>query len=293
MYRNSHLQRFEGDNFFIEAFIDPFNKRVRIDDYRGNLAEVINKAEQFAAETDAEKLIIKSRKEDCKELLNSCYVLEAVIDRYFLGSDSYLFSKFFCKERMAADDWLNEDQIIKGISKIGLAEGPPPMPGGYTLKKADTSAAELLASLYRQVFEVYPTPLHDPGYVKKTINEGTVYFAIYHEEKIVSAASAEVNHFYKNAEMTDCATLKDHRKHGLMKVLLLKLEEELLKDGIFHAYTLARALSFGMNAAFKQLGYSYTGRMLKNCFIYDKLEDMNVWTKNLTAKIIAEKPAHS
>ncbi|PLR81036.1 putative beta-lysine N-acetyltransferase [Bacillus canaveralius] len=292
MNSNSYFKRHVGENFFIDAFIDPFNKRVRIDDYLGDFTEVMNEAEQLAVESNAEKLILKSRKEDCKRLLNNCYILEAFIDRYFLGSDAYLFAKFFRDERMAADDWLKEDQIMEGLSKISLTREPPALPDGYTLKKAGASTAESLASLYRQVFAVYPTPLHEPEYVKKTISEGTVYFALYHEGEIVSAASAEVNHFYKNAEMTDCATLKEHRKHGLMKILLLKLEEELVKDGIFHVFTMARALSFGMNAAFKQLGYSYTGRMLKNCFIYNKLEDMNVWTKNLTKKTFAEKPAH-
>ena len=59
------------------------------------------------------------------------------------------------------------------------------------------------------------------------MNEGTVFFIYKYEGKIVSAASAEMNHFYHNAEITDCATLPEHRKFGLLKQLILKLEEEL------------------------------------------------------------------
>ena len=50
-----------------------------------------------------------------------------------------------------------------------------------------------------------------------------------------------------NAELTNCATLPEYRKHGFMKSLLIKLEEELRERSIFCSYTIARSLSFGMN----------------------------------------------
>ena len=67
-----------------------------------------------------------------------------------------------------------------------------------------------------------------------------------------------------------------------MKSLLIKLEEELQERSIFCSYTIARSL-FGMNAAFHQLGYTYTGRLANNCYIFDKLEDMNIWVKDLSS----------
>ena len=33
-----------------------------------------------------------------------------------------------------------------------------------------------------------------------------------------------------NAELTNCATLPEYRKHGFMKSLLIKLEEELQEN---------------------------------------------------------------
>jgi beta-lysine N6-acetyltransferase len=114
------------------------------------------------------------------------------------------------------------------------------------------------------------------------IEEGTVFFVAESNGEIVSSASAEVNMVYHNAEMTDCATDPAFRKHGLMKVLVCELEKELLRRNIYCAYSLARALSLGMNAVFRQLGYEYTGRLIKNCNIFDKYEDMNLWVKRLT-----------
>ena len=103
-------------------------------------------------------------------------------------------------------------------------------PKGYELRKADESDADLLANLYRTVFKIYPTPMNDPSYIKKCMKNHTIFYIFTYEEKIVSAASAEINQFYHNAEMTDCATLPEHRQFGLMKHLLIKLEEELVSS---------------------------------------------------------------
>ncbi|WP_462411916.1 putative beta-lysine N-acetyltransferase [Neobacillus sp. Marseille-QA0830] len=271
----------QGNDFTADFYLDSFNKRIRIDDYRGNQKAVIKKAEELAANHMAEKLIVKVRKEDAKSFFEHGLQPEAMIDRYFLGSHAYIFSKFFSSDRKKNDDWVTEDQIIHSVYQLGTAKARPLVPKDYVLKRADESCAAELSGLYSQVFQIYPTPLDDPDYIRKTMQDGTVYFAFYHENKLVSAASAEVNSFYKNAELTDCATLPEHRKYGLMKYLLEALEQELIQNGIFCAYSIARALSFGMNAALFQLGYSYRGRLMNNCYIFDKLEDMNMWVKDL------------
>jgi beta-lysine N6-acetyltransferase len=114
------------------------------------------------------------------------------------------------------------------------------------------------------------------------MENGTIFLFVEKEKEIISAASAEINAEQVNAELTDCATLPSYRGGGLMKQLLSGLEEELAKQQIFCVYTIARSLSFGMNAAFKQLGYHYGGRLVNNCYIYDKMEDMNIWWKDLS-----------
>jgi beta-lysine N6-acetyltransferase len=123
--------------------------------------------------------------------------------------------------------------------------------------------------------------MNDPEYIQKCIKGDTVFYVYTYEGKIVSAASAEINRFYHNAEITDCATLPEHRQFGLMKHLIVKLEEELLAQEIYCVYSIARALSFGMNAALHQQGYEYRGRLANNCYIFDKLEDMNMWVKSI------------
>ena len=271
----------EEESYFLEIYLDPFNKRIRVDDYRGNTRLLIEKAEELIATHKAEKLIVKVRSEDYSTFLEKGLQPEAVVDRYFLGSDAHFFSKFYTPERKKNDHWVIEDGIIHSIYQLNRTVQKTVPPKEYELRQADESCAVELASLYQQVFPIYPTPLHDPEYIKKTIKDGTIYYTFFYQGKIVSAASAEVNSFYKNAELTDCATLTEHRKYGLMKIILQELEGELKRKGIYCAYSIARSLSFGMNAVLFQLGYSYRGRLMNNCYIYDKLENMNMWVKNL------------
>ncbi|MFJ7725683.1 putative beta-lysine N-acetyltransferase [Neobacillus sp. NPDC097160] len=273
----------EESSYFLEVYLDPFNKRIRVDDYRGNTRLLLEKAEELVLEHQAEKLIMKARSEDFHLFFEKGLQPEAVVDRYFLGSDAHFFSKFYTPDRKRNDHWITEDGMIHSIYQLNTTVEKTYPPKEYELKKADESCAVELSTLYKQVFQIYPTPLHDPEYVKKTMQEGTIYYVFFHQGKIVSAASAEINTFYKNAELTDCATLTEHRKYGLMKIILQELEGELKRNGIFCAYSIARALSFGMNAVLFQLGYSYRGRFVNNCYIYDKLENMNMWVKNLAS----------
>lgn len=282
MIEQAHTKTISGDSYVLEVFIDPFNKRIRIDDYRGNLEKVIEAAEAASDKILAEKLICKVRQEHFTDFIERGFICEAKLDGYFLGSDMYFFCKYFQTERLENDQWIFEDQIIKNVYLLERQSKGMIPPSTIVLRKAGKSDVNSLAKLYREVFEVYPTPLHQPDYIDKTFKDGTIYYVIEQNGEIISAASAEVNTPYKNAELTDCATLMNHRKHGYVKLLLQKLEEELRLNNIFCAYSLSRAQSFGMNAAFYQLGYDYRGRMLNNCYIYDQIENMNLWVKDLS-----------
>lgn len=274
------------NHYVMDVVKDFYNKRIRIDDYRGDMCAIIKKITEVSDEHEIEKVIIKARKEDFETLIQNGFLCEATINRYFLGSDLFFFCKYYQTERRRSDDWIKEDEIVENVSKLSKEFQINIPPADYQLRRMTENDAKGLATLYRAIFEVYPTPLHDPEYIKKTMNDGTIYFGYVYADEIVSAASAEVNNEYKNAELTDCATLVEHRKHGLMKVLLQRLEKELANDGIFCAYSIARSLSFGMNAALHQLDYVYRGRLGKNCYIFNKLEDMNVWVKDLSTTIL-------
>jgi putative beta-lysine N-acetyltransferase len=99
-------------------------------------------------------------------------------------------------------------------------------------------------------------------------------------EKIVAVSSAEIDAEAKNVEMTDFATLYDYRGNGLAGALLARMEAEMSAMGIKKAYTIARALSAGVNILFARAGYEYAGTLINNTNICGQIESMNVWHKS-------------
>ncbi|WP_456274337.1 putative beta-lysine N-acetyltransferase [Bacillus sp. AK031] len=265
----------------LDIYFDSFNQRIRVDGYTGNLDEIHKLIQFHADKANAEKVIVKSRREHLLAFLSSGFELEAVVGGYFEGSDVYFLSKFLTEKRKVPLHWMKAENVFENVMQLE-ADSKKPL-HAFTLHKAGISDAERLAGLYESVFPVYPVPLQKPEFVRKSIESGTVFLFIERKNEIISAASAEINFRHRNAELTDCATHPSFRGGGLMKQLLSGLEQYLVEQQIYCAYTIARSLSFGMNAAFKQLGYHYGGRLVNNCYILDKIEDMNVWWKDLSS----------
>jgi hypothetical protein len=66
---------------------------------------------------------------------------------------------------------VTEDGMIHSIYQLDTLVQKAYPPKEYELKKVDENCAVELGALYRQVFQIYPTPLHDPEYIKKN-NQG-------------------------------------------------------------------------------------------------------------------------
>ncbi|MEY9869007.1 putative beta-lysine N-acetyltransferase [Peribacillus sp. B2I2] len=273
-----------GDCYTMELYHDHANQRLRMDDYRGNIKKAMARALVIAKEQGFTKVILKARNEDLSAALGQGYMMEGILSRYFNGNDAYCMAFYLTDERRTSDFWVKEDKVIQDVSEIPRLMDMQKIPENYILRFATDEDVQELANLYGEIFETYPTPMNDERYIKKVMEEGTIFSVIEYEGSIVSAASAEVNEMYHNAELTDCATIPHHRKHGFMKVLISALEQELIRKNIYCSYSLARSLSMGMNAVFHQLGYEYGGRLTKNCNIWDKYEDMNIWGKDLSFK---------
>lgn len=278
----SEEKTIKGATYHAKVILDFFNRRLKLEEYRGNLTLIIEEMYKLVDNHKFEKVICKVRHEDLFGFMENGFMIEAVIKRYFVGSDCYFLTKYFINERRNSDKWMEEEAILTGVLEKQPDDSPPRIDSKFHIRKATPNDTTQLAYLYSQVFQIYPTPLNEPNYIEKAMNDSTIFYVVEDNGQIVSAASAEVNSTQFNAELTDCATLPSYRKHGLMKQLLVQLEAELVRNDIFCAYSIARALSFGMNNCFYQLGYSYTGRLTNNCYIFDKIEDMNVWVKDLS-----------
>ena len=55
----------------------------------------------------------------------------------------------------------------------------------------------------------------------------------------------------------------------------------MARRGMRTAYTIARAVSPGMNITFARLGYQFSGTLINNTQISGAIESMNIWHKPL------------
>ncbi|CAG9621963.1 putative beta-lysine N-acetyltransferase [Sutcliffiella rhizosphaerae] len=271
------------ESYYLYGYRDLHNKRLKIEDFRGDVLNIINQIQSWGNDSNVEKIIIKTRKEFVKQLLEVGFLLEAVVPGYFLGSDMYFLCKYNSSERYNSEWWCDEDTILGNV-RNRENKGLNNLDSSLILRIATKDDAERLSNFYSSVFSIYPVPIDQPSYIEEQIDTGTIFMLMEEKGYIIAAASAEINNTYKNAEITDCATLPGNRKGGYMNHIIRSLEKELLNKQIYCSYSIARSLSFGMNAVLQNLHYTYTGRLKNNCYIFDKMEDMNVWYKDLTNK---------
>lgn len=275
----TYTREWDG-HFTMDVCLDWYSQRLRVDDYRGNIYAIMERINLLAEKNSFTKAFVKAKAEHWPLFLAKGFMLEGVYSGYFRGSDAYCMAYYYDNSRRTSENWKKEDQILQDVLQMAVRKERPPLPKGFILRKAVENDLPSLASLYGQVFVSYPSPVHQVEYLQKMQQEGHLYYVIEHQGRIVSGAAAEVNRTDYNAEMTDCATYPEYRGKGLVRFLLSALEEELRQQQIYCCYSLARSLSFGMNAVLQQLGYSYSGRLTRNCKIVGSFEDMSLWVKN-------------
>ncbi len=249
---------------------------------RDEFPEILDELENKADSANYSKIFAKIPRYAKDEFLENGYRKEAFIPKFYRGErDAYFVSKYLSEQR---SETKNRETIKKILDVAESKAGDEPdvnLDDSFRYRICRKTDTGEMAEVYRKVFETYPFPIHDPAYLAGTMDENIVYFGIWHNNKIVALSSSEMDVKSGNVEMTDFATLPDYRGNGFAVYLLEKMEKEMRKQGIKTAYTIARALSFGMNITFAKMGYTFSGTLINNTNISGKLESMNVWYKFL------------
>jgi putative beta-lysine N-acetyltransferase len=119
------------------------------------------------------------------------------------------------------------------------------------------------------------------------MGENFVYFCIQKDNKTVALSSSEMDNDLQHVEMTDFATLSEYQRKGFALYLLKIMEDEMRRRNMKVAYTISRAVSYGINMVFAKMGYVYSGTLRNNTNIsvvetaQNNFESMNVWYKFL------------
>ncbi|PJH94069.1 putative beta-lysine N-acetyltransferase [Bacillus sp. SN1] len=259
---------------------DDFNKRIRVVRYDGAIEKALPDIVAAAKEEDAEKIIVYTKQHDEAVLAKHLFVPEGFLKGYYLGHSACLMVRYLTEKRRQTDSYIEEQETIEALYRTAPHHHSETIPV-FTMRKAETNDMYQLSMLYKKVFRTYPTPVFDPAYIEKTMNENTMYYLMFDHDRLISAASADSNPGLGHAEITDCAVLPEYRGRSLTSLLIEALEKEMAEKDIFHVFSLARAASFGMNAVLYHSGYQYGGRLINNCYIAEGLENMNIWCKHL------------
>ena len=213
------------------------------------------------------------------------YQVEAHIPGMYGGADDGWFLARFPEPARAdpGDAAPLTDDVLKCAGLPSVCENAS-MASGFVIQEAQTEDADALAELYANVFESYPFPIHDPDWLRKTMDDGIRYFAVWKDGQVVAASSAEMDIPGKNAEMSDFATHPEYRGEGLCPALLAAMEGTMRRSGILTVYTIARAAFYPINITFARAGYQFGGTLINNTHICGAFESMNVWYKSLTGE---------
>ncbi|MDD5010971.1 MAG: putative beta-lysine N-acetyltransferase, partial [Phycisphaerae bacterium] len=220
----------------------------------------------------------------CAEIfLDSGYQKEAEIPGFFHGQEAAIFLGRYLEPQRQEEPSAKEIENIIDLarSKDKQQVSSDSLSADTLIRRCIPDDAVRMSAVYKEVFSSYPFPIDDPRYITDTMLKNIVYFGIEINKKFVSLSSAEMDTVSKNAEMTDFATLPEFRGNSFAGHLLAMMETETRVCGIRTAYTIARALSPGMNITFARAGYTYGGRLINNTNIAGQIESMNVWYKNL------------
>lgn len=274
-----------------------FNNRI----YLMNIAKkdfpnIIEKLNNLAIKEGYTKIFAKVPTFAKEEFEKDGYIEEAHIPQFYnidkQWQDLYFMGKYFDESRMF-DSRIKEIKKILAIIKtteIGSRLIDYSLPPEFTWEICDERHIYQIADVYKKVFKTYPFPIHDPQYIKKTMDENFIYFNIQKNGEIIAVSSCEIDDISKTVEMTDFATLPDYQRNGFAFYLLNQMENMIKNMNIRIAYTISRAISCGINKIFIKSGYIYGGTVINNTNISTidndstndmSFESMNVWYKML------------
>ncbi|MBL7016431.1 MAG: putative beta-lysine N-acetyltransferase [Kiritimatiellales bacterium] len=266
---NSQLQHGPDNNRIYLMKLDP-----------ADLPGIIDRLDELAEKNGYTKIFAKVPGPCASAFVREGYRREGMIPHFYKGETTATFlGKFIDPAREIAPQRDEIEKIII-LAQAKNNSAAKPLPEGYTLRAAVEADADELAAVYKQVFASYPFPIHDPDYLIETMRSHVCYFVAEKDGKIAAASSGEMDQENRNAEMTDFATLPEHLGHGLAVHLLKFMEPEMKQRGIATLYTIARAISPGMNITFAKCGYTFGGTLINNTQISGSIESMNLWYRS-------------
>jgi len=234
----------------------------------------IDVVEMLARKEGYSKIVAKVPEQRLSLFENRKFVTEGRIEnsRY----ERYFFVSKYLSEKRREVKNLDE---INDVIDTALSCGQKDESSDYNIRALTEKDIDQQIEIYKEVFKSYPFPIYDRDFILETMNGNVAYYGVFEGDKMIATSSADIDQKSECAEMTDFATLPEHRGKGFAVTLLKKMEQDLQEKGITSFFTIARSVSYGMNKTFSRCGYAYSGTLYNNTNINGEIESMNIWYK--------------
>jgi len=187
----------------------------------------------------------------------------------------FFVAKYLQEERKK----VTNTELIEDVISQAKESRPKDIKGDFAIRLLAPEDIDTQIEIYKAVFASYPFPIYARHFIEETMKDNVRYYGVFEDDVMIATASADIDAKSGAAEMTDFATLPEHRGKGFAVSLLKKMENDLKKSGIKSFYTIARSVSYGMNKTFARCGYTFSGTLYNNTNINGEIESMNVWYK--------------
>ena len=151
------------DEIKLSVFLDKRNRRIRVDDYRGELALVEKEITKNKRDW-VDKLIIKVRCPDFDYFLSRGYVCEGFIPHYFATEGLVFMCKYFSQDRSISKNYQQQQKIL--LKSLETTRGDI-AESHHQISDVETNDAEEIAGLFEKNLPVYPSPMNQAAYVTK------------------------------------------------------------------------------------------------------------------------------
>ena len=233
------------------------------------------------------KIFAKIPGKAAQMFLDSGFKCEARATRLFNiqgeEDDALFLGRFLSDDRSREQNPETIANVLQVAERKAADSQLEKLSGEFSLRPLTEDDTKEMARIYGMVFPTYPFPIHDPAFLQKCMRDNVRFVGAIKDGRTVALASAEIFADLGTAEMTDFATMPEYTGHKLAQYLLADLENRLRHQGITTAFTIARAVSYGMNITFARAGYSHAGTLVNNTNISGGIESMNVWHKSLAS----------
>ncbi|WP_280771153.1 putative beta-lysine N-acetyltransferase [Salipaludibacillus daqingensis] len=271
--------------FGSSILLEPTSKRLKV--YKLPASEqmepFIRSLKQLGKQHQCDKLIFYVKLSEQPMIHPYSTRYEGMIESFFDGEDAHIYAIFLDPQRGQTHLSEQEKNVFRLVHRK-RGEGPThrfQLPAGFHMRWGNKRDAQQMATLYKTVFKSYPTPMNDPEFIKQMMDDDVYFLIVQHNRDIVSACSAELLKKFRAAELSDCATYREHRSKQLLSYQVAHLFPKLKKVGVRTLFSYSRSKSAGMNLVNAKHGFHFGGRMIKNSNISGSIENMNIWYKTL------------